>query len=1753
MVSRRPAVFLWACVLSTCALTFSFTAPLLNAEDKSAAPDPEVADPEVVVPAAEDPAIEEPKAEDTPTEKPVETDPATEQPAEEKPVSFYKEIVPILQANCYGCHQPAKSQGKYDMTSFAGLLKGGATELEAVVPGAPAESNLLELIVPMDGETTAEMPKGKPPLHETEVALIRTWITQGAKDDTPENRLAKYGDDNPPLYSRQPVITSLDVSPNGELIAIAGFHEILLVNPEGELVSRLIGMSERINAVQFDPSGKRLLATGGLPARVGEIQVWDVDSQKLLLSKTMSHDTLFGGKWSPDGTLISFGCTDNSVRAINAETGEQVLFQGAHDDWVRDTVFSHDGSHLVSAGRDMTCKLTEVATERFVDNITSITPGVLKGGVGAVARHPERDEIIVGSADGIPKVYRIHRLTKRVIGDDANLIRQYPPMMGRIQAVAVSADGKRIVAGSALAGKGAVHVYSYDFDTTLPDDLKKVLEERVAARTPEQTKMVEDYRQQGATQIAAIPIESSGIYAVAFFPDGSKIASAGSDGIVRIYETETGKLLKEFSPAPITSSESESSVEGALAFAEREANVVVPEKLRVLTELKSVQVEPAVIELDNVHDYVQLLVSATLPSGDVVDVTRQVQGEWTAPIGSMKVAGLIQPLQNGETTLTLTVANQTVQIPVKITGMDTPFASNFIRDVNPILTKMGCNQGTCHGADKGKNGFKLSLRGYDPEFDVRTFTDDLASRRTNVASPDNSLMLLKATGAVPHVGGQLMTPTSPHYHILRTWIANGAQLDMATPRVAAIQILPYNPVIQEIGFQQQFRVVATYADGSTRDVTREAFLDSGNTEVAVTDSMGLSTAVRRGEAPILARYEGAYAATTVTVMGNRSGFEWEEPETFNEIDKLVAAKWERLKIKPAPLASDETFFRRVYLDLTGLPPTADQVRAFLADNRPSKEKRTEVINQLIGSEEYVEYWTNKWGDMLQVNRKFLGEEGSKAFRGWIRSHVEKNTPYDEFAREIITATGSNKENPAASYFKILRTPEDTMENTTHLFMAVRFNCNKCHDHPFERWTQDQYYETAAFFSQVNLARDPNSGDRNIGGTAVEGAKPLFEIVSDNMDGKIEHVRTGNVVEANFPFEAEHQAKEDATNREELASWITSADNQYFAKSYVNRLWGYMTGTGVIEPIDDIRAGNPPSNPELLDYLTQEFVDSGFDVRHVLQLICESRTYQLSIETNEWNEDDQLNYSHAKARRLPAEVLFDSIHFVTGSPSNLPGVEPGIRAAELVDVGVKADDGFLNTFGRPSRESACECERVNEVQLGPVMALISGPTVGNAISNPENAISKLVKTEANDARLVNELFLRILNRPADVEEVAAVLDTYTLMEEDHAYLQKMLAEREIWWKENQPKLEAERQAAIDEANAKLKAYEAEIATKVEQQKKEQAGKVAQLEADLNAFQATLPKLTEEWAANQNTHAEWFVLDPSEMSSTNKANLVRLPDRSIRASGNADKGTYVVNVKTKLTGITGIRVEALTLENGLTGKGPGLSNNGNFVITEFETFVAPIATPEALTKVALANPLADVTQGGFDANQMFDGNTDDQKGWAVSPYGTAAHWFTVETQEPIGNAEGSLFQFKLHQNHEAQDHRLGRFRISFTTDTKPIGLSLTEELKTIVSLPPDQRTEEQTKSLVAYFTTSNTDLENRRSALAQAKAPLPEDPGVTERRKTIELVSNPVPLDGRLTRLREDVHQSIQQQTTKRLTVAQDLAWALINNPSFLFNR
>ncbi|MFM1801487.1 MAG: hypothetical protein RJA81_839, partial [Planctomycetota bacterium] len=1135
--------------------------------------------------------------------------------------------------------------------------------------------------------------------------------------------------------------------------------------------------------------------------------------------------------------------------------------------------------------------------------------------------------------------------------------------------------------------------------------------------------------------------------------------------------------------------------------------------------------------------------------------------------------GLVQPVSDGAGEITLSLGSVSVNIPVSVAGMAKKEAVDYLQDVTPVLSRLGCNQGTCHGSAQGKNGFKLSLRGYDAIYDVRSLTDDLAGRRTNPVAPDNSLMLQKASGQVPHVGGTLTVPGEAHYEILRDWIAAGASLDLSRPRVTKIEIYPQNPIIQSEADRQQFRILATYADGRLRDVTQEAFLESANTEVAtISPRGGLVLALRRGEAPVLARYEGAYTATTLTVMGDRTGFAWKEPESWSEIDRLVARKWERMKIEPSGLADDATFLRRVHIDLTGLPPTADEVRAFLASTKPTREKRAEVIDKLVGSKPFVEYWTNKWADLLQVNRKFLAPEGAKAFRDWIRDQIQRNVPYDEFVRSILTASGSTKENPAANYYKILREPAATMENTTHLFLSVRFNCNKCHDHPFERWTQDQYYQTAAFFAQLGLENDPASQGKTIGGSAVEGAKPLYEIVKDRPTGDITHERTGEVTAPKFPFEIRKVSvtkpvdsgknvtvtkseKPDAkptgsaTRREILTDWMTSEQNPYFAKSYANRIWGYLFGTGLMEPIDDLRAGNPPTNPELLDYLTREFIQSDFNVQHMVRLIANSRTYQLSYDSNQWNEDDRINYSHALPRRLPAEVLYDSIIAVTGSSSKFPGVPSGTRAAELPDNGVELPSGFLNTFGRPVRESACECERTSGMQLGPVMALVSGPTVAEAIGDPANALVKLTSDIKDDRQLIDAIVMRVLNRPAKPSEIDAALNLLKEIDADHAALQDVLAKAEVAWKpirEAKDKQRSDAVAAAEKAIADRQSVYEPIRKKAEE---DRARKLAEAQASLAAYDQRLPQKIAQWQKSQ-AEVEWITLRLEDFERTAGAQFLPQEDRSIFVSGKPDSGDYRFKVRTNLQNITAVRLEALS-DPRLPSKGPGLADNGNFVVHEFQLTAVSRKDPNVKKEIAFQKPMHDFAQQSFSSAALFDKNLDRGNGWAVHPATGVTHWATFETSEPLGFDGGTELQFAILQKF-GQRHNLGRFRISVAVNKRDVGVSLPEEFRVTLDTPQRQRSKPQNEALARYFRTIDEEGQKLQTALAEAQKPVPPDAELESLKVRLEEAKKPVMDDPKLVQLREDAKQSAAQHANKRLTVAQDLTWALINSPAFLFN-
>jgi len=555
--------------------------------------------------------------------------------------------------------------------------------------------------------------------------------------------------------------------------------------------------------------------------------------------------------------------------------------------------------------------------------------------------------------------------------------------------------------------------------------------------------------------------------------------------------------------------------------------------------------------------------------------------------------------------------------------------------------------------------------------------------------------------------------------------------------VTGLEVAPPEILLDKPGPKQQLTVTAKYADGSTRDVTKDAIYSSNTPTTADVNEAGLVSSIRKGEAAMLVRYEGKLAVVNVTAVTEKAGFKWPAFTENNYIDKYVAAKLQRVKILPSDLSSDAEFLRRVSYDLVGMPPSLEQVRAFMADKTETRLKRSRKIDELMARPQFIDHWSLKWGDLLQVNRARLGDKGMWAFREWIRESISSNKPYDRMVRELITARGSTFQNPPANFFRFTRDPKIAMETTTQLFLGVRMVCAQCHDHPFEKWTQNQYFQLTAFFGAVGIKDGMDSNE---------------EIIYDKReDNEVHHPKDNRVMNAKFLFGGENIKPQEAHLREALADWLTSPSNELFGKSMANRVWSYFFGRGIIEPVDDIRASNPAVNPQLLDALTKDFVDHRFDLRHLIRTIVNSRTYQLSFHANEWNNDDEINFSHAAPRRLTAEELFDALYIATGTKPFFRDLPKDFTAEQFPDPSF-GKGGFLDLFGRPERQTSCECERRSDVSLVQALNLVNGATIAEAVADENGRVAKLVLGNATDRQIVEELYLAALGRPPEPREL-----------------------------------------------------------------------------------------------------------------------------------------------------------------------------------------------------------------------------------------------------------------------------------------------------------------------------------------------------------------------------------------------------------------
>ena len=748
---------------------------------------------------------------------------------------------------------------------------------------------------------------------------------------------------------------------------------------------------------------------------------------------------------------------------------------------------------------------------------------------------------------------------------------------------------------------------------------------------------------------------------------------------------------------------------------------------------RTVEVFPTDIKLDTRRASQALVVRETGPDGVTRDITDSAK--ITADPKLVKVSGrVITPVSDGQGTVKVVAGGATIDIPVQTANATVDPPISFKRDIMPIFLKAGCNTGACHGSARGKDGFHLSLFGYDPDGDYFRITREVSGRRLNLAMPEESLILQKATGNVAHTGGKRFDKDSPLYKTLLRWIqegANGDPQNVAT--VTGVDLLPKQMLLEGENSTQQMTVRAHYSDGTVRDVTSLAVFGGNNDPVAKVSPEGLVTAGARGEAFIMARYATFTVGSGAIVIPKDLKFQFPEVQEVNYIDKAIDDKLRRMRIAPSALCSDEEFVRRIYIDTIGLLPTMEEHDRFMASVDP--DKRAKLIDELLARPEFADLWVMKMAEMLEIRSSDADNVSYKAtllYFNWLRDRLTANVPINEIVRDLVSASGGTFDNPTANYYQEEIDPLKLAENCAQSFLGIRIQCAQCHNHPFDQWTMNDYRGFVGFFSQVGRkkAEDP----REI-------------IVYNSGEGESRHPVTNDVVAPRFLGGAVPDVK-GKDRRQVLADWLASPENPWFAKHFANIIWAQYFGRGIVEPVDDVRVSNPAANPELMDELGRKFVEYNYDFRRLIRDICNSRTYQESSITNDTNDGDARNFSHSAIRRLRAEVMLDCISEVTNTRDKFKGLPLGARAVQIADG--KETSYFLRTFGRATRDTVCTCDVSMEPNLSQALHLLNGDTVQTKIASGA-LVQKRISAGKTTRDIVDELYVRCFGRkPTDQE-------------------------------------------------------------------------------------------------------------------------------------------------------------------------------------------------------------------------------------------------------------------------------------------------------------------------------------------------------------------------------------------------------------------
>ena len=755
--------------------------------------------------------------------------------------------------------------------------------------------------------------------------------------------------------------------------------------------------------------------------------------------------------------------------------------------------------------------------------------------------------------------------------------------------------------------------------------------------------------------------------------------------------------------------------------------------------LRSIAVYPDKVSLETGADSHTLVAMATYEDDTTRDITDDAIFRLAKP-GIAELHGTqLKPSTDGDTAVHVTFGSREVVVPVKVSDATKPRPVSFRLDVMPVFMRTGCNTGSCHGSARGQDGFMLSLFGYDPDGDHHRITRQISTRRLNLALPSESLLVEKSVEAVPHTGGKRFDVDSPYYDTLVEWIKVGAPndaKDVAKP--VSIDILPPKLLLEGDGATQQMTVVARYSDGTDRDVTPLVVFQSNNDNSATVSPDGLVTAKNRGEAFVMARFATFTVGSQAVVIPE--GLNYERPTLVanNYIDELVYDKLHKLRMTPSELCTDEAFARRSFLDITGLLPEPKELADFLADADP--EKRNKLVQSLLDRKEFTEMWVMKWAELLQIRTQQNNQVSYKAtllYHNWLKDRIANNVPFDKIVQELLSSTGGTFKSPATNFYQIERDTLKVTENVAQVFMGMRIQCAQCHNHPFDRWTMDDYYSFASFFSQI--------GRKN-------AEDPREVIVFNRRSGDVKHPIGGRTMMPKFLGGAAPEITRAQDRRAVLATWLASADNPFFAPNLANIIWAHFFGIGIIEPVDDVRVSNPASNPELLDALAKRFTEYNYDFKRLVYDICTSRTYQLATRTNKSNAADTRNFAHGRIRRLRAEVLLDVITQVTQTKNKFKGLPLGARAVQIADGNV--GNYFLTTFGRATRETVCSCEVKMEPSLSQALHLINGDIVQSRIQSG-GLTGELLK-EHPPAEVLRQLYLRTLCRPPSDDEQAAIL-------------------------------------------------------------------------------------------------------------------------------------------------------------------------------------------------------------------------------------------------------------------------------------------------------------------------------------------------------------------------------------------------------------